>query len=357
MLAQAGTVADALDTWGEAVAETKYDGARVQIHYEAAPDADAGSDAAAPGAGPVSVYSRNMEDVTAALPELVEHVREHATAPAILDGEAVAVADDGEPLPFQEILRRFRRKHDVDRMREEVRVELRAFDCLHAGGDDLLDAPLTERHERLREVLDEGVSETLVSGDAAAIEAFEADALAAGHEGVMLKRPDSTYDPGNRGKEWLKRKPDVETLDLVVTGAEWGEGRRAEQFGTFEVAVRAADEGDGTAGDHAVVGRVATGITDEELAELTALLEPHVESESGQSVRFAPAVVFEVGYEEIQNVADVRLGVRPAVPAVRRRARRQGAGRRRHAVPSPAARGRRRRRLTRRRRRPPLAAE
>ncbi|MFC7096179.1 ATP-dependent DNA ligase LigA [Halobaculum marinum] len=302
MLAQAGTVADAMDAWGSAVAETKYDGARVQIHYEERADDNEGADGAGdPDDGPVSIYSRNMEDVTAALPELVEHVRAHATAPAILDGEAVAVDDDGEPLPFQAILRRFRRKYDVDRMREEVRVELRAFDCLHAAGDDLLDAPLTERHDRLREVLDEGVSEVLVSDDAAEVEAFEAEALAAGHEGVMLKRPDSTYDPGNRGKEWLKRKPDVETLDLVVTGAEWGEGRRAELFGTFEVSVRVADESGDASGEHAVVGKVATGITDEELADLTDLLEPHVRSESGQTVTFAPEVVFEVGYEEIQT--------------------------------------------------------
>ncbi|MXR40958.1 ATP-dependent DNA ligase [Halobaculum sp. WSA2] len=309
MLAQAGTVADALSAWGEVAVETKYDGARVQIHYEADDDADGTGDDAgggegggdtteAGGDGPVSIYSRNMEDVTAALPELVEHVREHATAPAILDGEAVAVDDDGEPLPFQEILRRFRRKHDVDRMREEVRVELRAFDCLHAGGDDLLDSPLSERHERLRGVLDDGVSDLLVSDDAAEIEAVEAEALEAGHEGVMLKRPESTYDPGNRGREWLKRKPDVETLDLVVTGAEWGEGRRAELFGTFEVSVH--DDRDGGNGDYATVGKVATGITDEELADLTDLLEPHVRAESGQTVSFAPEVVFEVGYEEIQ---------------------------------------------------------
>ncbi|WP_348608977.1 ATP-dependent DNA ligase [Halobaculum rarum] len=329
MLAQAGTVADALEAWDAVAVETKYDGARVQIHYEADDDADGTGDDAdggegggdtteAGGDGAISIYSRNMEDVTAALPELVEHVRDHATAPAILDGEAVAVDDDGEPLPFQEILRRFRRKHDVDRMREEVRVELRAFDCLHAGGDDLLDAPLAERHDRLREVLADGVSDLLVSDEAAEIEAFEAEALAAGHEGVMLKRPESTYDPGNRGKEWLKRKPDVETLDLVVTGAEWGEGRRAELFGTFEVSVRTggdAGDVDGSDGDrnagsrddrdrgndgYATVGKVATGITDEELADLTDLLEPHVRAESGQTVSFAPEVVFEVGYEEIQ---------------------------------------------------------
>jgi len=292
MLAQAGAVADALDSWGTVAAEVKYDGARVQIHYETPDEPDS--------EGTVSIYSRNMEEVTAALPELVEHVREHARPPAILDGEAVAVDDDGDPLPFQEILRRFRRKHDVDRMREEVRVELRAFDCLHADGTDLLEAPLTERHDRLREVLDASVSELLVSEEVAEVEAFEAAALAAGHEGVMLKRPDSTYDPGKRGRNWLKRKPDVETLDLVVTGAEWGEGRRAELFGTFELSVRTGG-GNGEADDpYAAVGNVATGITDEGLAELTERLEPQVETESGQTVSFAAETVFEVGYEEIQ---------------------------------------------------------
>jgi len=110
----------------------------------------------------------------------------------------------------------------------------------------------------------------------------------------MLKDPESTYSPGQRGKHWLKRKPDVETLDLVVTGAEWGEGRRAEHFGTFEVSAR---DGEG----YAPVGKVATGITDEELAELSDLLDPHVRGESGQRVEFAPEVVFEVGYEELQS--------------------------------------------------------
>jgi len=212
-----------------------------------------------------------------------------------LDGEAVAVDDDGDPLPFQEILKRFRRKHDVAQMREEVRVELNAFDCLHADGEDLLDEPFRERHERLRAVVadESAVSEILVTDDADEIAQFEEDALEAGHEGIMLKDPDAAYTPGDRGKHWLKRKPDVETLDLVVTGAEWGEGRRASFFGTFMLSARDAD-----AGEYATIGKVATGITDEELANLTERLEPHVRSEDGQTVDFEPAVVFEVGYEE-----------------------------------------------------------
>jgi DNA ligase-1 len=143
----------------------------------------------------------------------------------------------------------------------------------------------------------------------------------------MLKNPESSYSPGKRGQNWLKRKPDVETLDLVVTGAEWGEGRRANEFGTFLLSARVDDAG-ATANDsgaaandagtttegvdagaedvapdteYVTLGKVATGITDEQLAELTTLLEPHVRREEGQTVEFEPTVVFEVGYEEIQQ--------------------------------------------------------
>ena len=123
----------------------------------------------------------------------------------------------------------------------------------------------------------------------------------------MLKDPDSAYEPGKRGRNWLKRKPDVETLDLVVTGAEWGEGRRANLLGSYLLSARvdgeAADAGGGQAAggdEYRTIGKVATGITDEKLESLTELLEPHVVSEDGQDVSIDPAVVFEVGYEEIQ---------------------------------------------------------
>ncbi|GAA0305966.1 ATP-dependent DNA ligase LigA [Halarchaeum salinum] len=282
MLAQAGSVADALGAWDDVAVEPKFDGARVQLHHN--PD------------GPTEVFSRNMEDVTDALPEVVEFAEAHLDVPAILDGEVVAVDDEGDPLPFQEVLRRFRRKHDVERMREEVRVELRAFDCLHAAGDDLLNVPLVERHATLSELLDgtDAVSEFLVSDDPDEIEAVAADALDAGHEGVMLKDPESAYTPGKRGKQWLKRKPDVETLDLVVTGAEWGEGRRAETLGTFLLSAR-TDDG------YETIGKVATGLDDEELAALDDRLAPYVRDEDGQTVEIDPAVVLEVGYEEIQR--------------------------------------------------------
>jgi DNA ligase-1 len=133
-----------------------------------------------------------------------------------------------------------------------------------------------------------------VTDDPAVIAELEANALNAGHEGIMLKNPDSTYTPGDRGKNWLKRKPDVETLDLVVTGAEWGEGRRANLLGTFLLSVRDGDS-------YETIGKVATGITDEKLEELHERLEPYVRSEAGTVVETEPVIVFEVGYEEIQQ--------------------------------------------------------
>ena len=279
MLAQSGTVTDALDSWESVAVEWKLDGARVQVHYDGES---------------VRAFSRNLEDVTDPLPEVVEFVDEHVSAPVILDGEVVAVGDDGEPLPFQEVLRRFRRKYDVAAAREAVAVEVQFFDCLYADDEGLIGRPYTERRAALDAVLGTGVSEATLTDDAGEIEAVERAAIEAGHEGVMLKNPESAYTPGRRGKNWLKRKPDVETLDLVVTGAEWGEGRRASFLGTFELSV--IDDG-----GFSTIGYVATGITDEELADLSERIEPHIQGQSGRTVDVAPTVVFEVGYEEIQR--------------------------------------------------------
>ncbi|MGM0448764.1 MAG: DNA ligase [Methanobacteriota archaeon] len=332
MLAQAGTATDAVDAFGEVAVETKFDGARVQVHY--APEASAtdagarldGDDTDGEGLGP-RLYSRNMDDVTAALPEIVEYVAERVDDPVIFDGEVVAVDDGGDPLPFQEVLRRFRRKHDVERMRETVSLRLHAFDCLHADSDDLLDEPLRDRHDRLRAVLPDATADLTLATDTETIAAAELDALDAGHEGVMLKNPEAAYTPGDRGRDWLKRKPDVETIDAVVVGAEWGEGRRAELFGTFLLAVHDEDRAGGAAdrevpdwdasdrdGDalasagYATVGKVATGITDEALVDLTARLEPHVVDETGTTVAFDPELVVEVGYEEIQTSSTYSAG-------------------------------------------------
>ncbi|ERG94853.1 ATP-dependent DNA ligase [Haloquadratum walsbyi] len=303
MLAQAADGVDAVDTWDAVAVETKFDGARVQIHTDGES---------------VSLYSRNMEDVTDPLPEIVEFISERITVPVILDAEVVAVSDDGDPLAFQEVLRRFRRKYDIDTMRESVNLKVHVFDCLHIDGTDLLDVSLRERRDKLCELFDttDALSPFQLTTDPDVITQARTQALSNGHEGVMLKNPDSTYSPGSRGQHWLKHKPDVETLDLVVTGAEWGEGRRANLFGTFVVSARTTTD----ESEFKSLGKVATGLTDEQLTSLTEQLRPHVRSEDGQSILIEPAIIIEVGYEAIQRspTYDSGLALRfPRVIAVR----------------------------------------
>ncbi len=199
------------------------------------------------------------------------------------------------------MLRRFRRKHGVAAAREAIALVPRIFDCLYADGETLLDRPLSERRRVLEGVLTDHLAPQKVLDDEEEIRAVYEQALRDGHEGVMLKLPDSPYTPGARGRAWVKIKPEVETLDLAVIGAEWGEGRRAQHFGSYQLAVQ-------DRGKLLSVGRVATGITDEQLAELHALFKDLVIAESGNSVTFEPQVVFEVGYSEIQKSPNYASG-------------------------------------------------
>ena len=299
MLAQAADSVDAVDTWDAVAVETKFDGARVQIHTDGES---------------VSLYSRNMENVTDPLPEIVEFISQRVTVPAILDAEVVAVSDDGNPLAFQEVLRRFRRKYDIDAMRDSVSLNVYVFDCLHVDDTDLLDMSLRQRRDKLRGLFKttDALSPFQITTETDVIAQARTQALSNGHEGVMLKDPDSTYNPGSRGQHWLKHKPDVETLDLVVTGAEWGEGRRANVFGTFVVSARTtADEP-----QFEPLGKVATGLTDDQLDALTEQLRPHVRSEDGQTVMIEPAIVVEVGYEAIQRSPTYTSGFALRFPRV-----------------------------------------
>jgi DNA ligase 1 len=286
MLAQQGTIAEQLAEYGPVAVEYKYDGSRIQFHR----------------VGKVCrIWSRRLEEVTHALPEIVEALRAATDRDVILDGEVVAIGADGRPLPFQTVLRRFRRKHGVAAAREAIALVPRMFDCLYADGETLLDRPLSERRHVLESALTDHIAPQKVLDDEAEIRAVYEQALRDGHEGVMLKLPDSPYTPGARGRAWVKIKPEVETLDLAVIGAEWGEGRRAKLFGSYQLAVQ-------DRGKLLSVGRVATGITDEQLAELHALFKDLVIAESGNSVTFEPRVVFEVGYSEIQKSPNYASG-------------------------------------------------
>ena len=283
MLAQVTeSVDEALKEMKEAAVEWKYDGSRVQVHY---------------GDGKVTIFSRRLENVTSALPEIVDEVKKCVRENVILDGEVIAVKD-GRPMPFQQVLRRFRRKHEISKAMERIPLIVYFFDILY-DGETLIDLPLKERRKKLEEVISESeiikVAQQVVTSDPKVVEEEFNRAIEAGHEGLMLKRLDSPYTPGKRGKLWLKLKAVMETLDLVVVGGEWGEGKRSHLLSSFELACR--DEN----GRLLRVGKVATGFTDEDLEELTELFKPLIEYEEGKKVVFQPKYLFEVAYQEIQK--------------------------------------------------------
>ena len=286
MLAQAGTIADQIAEHGTVAVEYKYDGSRFQFHKVGER---------------FRIYSRKLEDVTESIPDVARHLMEATGHDVILDGEAIAVRE-GRPMPFQYVIRRFRRKHEIDSMMEQIELVPQVFDILYLDGESLVDRPFSERRRYLEETLHDHVAPQFQTGDPARAEEIYADALNLGHEGVMVKVLDSPYTPGVRGRLWVKVKPGVETLDLAVIGAEWGEGRRAGMFGSFLLAVQ--DEG----GRLLPVGKVATGITDEVLADLYDLFKDRVIARSGKEVTFEPGVVFEVGYSEIQTSPNYESG-------------------------------------------------
>jgi len=291
MLAQLGeSIPVALQEIGTAAVEWKFDGARVQIHKEGEV---------------VRVYSRRLENVTASLPEISRAVHKHVHARvAVLDGEAVALGQDGRPRPFQEILRRFRRKYNVEKLAAQIPLSLFLFDIIYLEGRSLLDLPLSRRRELLEQSVDGSLmAEQAVTDQPGTAEEIYKKALAAGHEGIMIKNPSSVYAPGKRGKNWLKIKPVMETLDLAVIGARWGEGRRATLLGSYRLACLVPQTG-----ELQDVGWVATGFSDEDLAELTAIFRDLILLEKGMEVELKPAVIFEVAYEEIQRSPNYSSG-------------------------------------------------
>lgn len=283
MLAQLGeSIAAALEEIGTAAIEWKYDGARVQIHK----DGDS-----------VRVFSRRLENVTASLPEMVQAAKQITAKSAILDGEAVAIGKDGRPMAFQEILKRFRRKYNIEKLAAQIPLRLFLFDLIYLDGRSLTDLPLRERRALLEKIANPNLlADQVLSDSVQKAEEIYRQALDAGHEGLILKNPSSVYAPGKRGKNWLKIKPVMETLDLVVIGAKWGEGRRASFLGSYRLGCQ--DQATGKLLD---VGWVATGFSDEALAELTEMFRDLIVVEKGMEVEIKPAVIFEVAYEEIQK--------------------------------------------------------
>ncbi len=277
MLAQQGTIQNMIQEHGRVAAEFKYDGSRFQFHKKG---------------NWARMYSRRLEDITAALPDVIGKLLSSTGHDVILDGEVIAIKDN-KPMPFQSVLRRFRRRHDIAEAQDAIEMVPVVFDILYLDGETLMDLPLETRRKKLESTVTMYLAPQVVSSDPPEIEQTYKAALDAGHEGLMIKVPDSPYSPGQRGKNWIKIKPDVDTLDLAVIGGEWGEGKRAHVFGSFLMACQ--DEGKLVA-----LSRVATGFSDEQLADVYELLKDRVIKKSGKEVTFEPGLVFEVGYSELQ---------------------------------------------------------
>jgi DNA ligase-1 len=282
MLAQpAGDVDEALERMGEeASLEWKLDGARIQVHKS-------GSE--------VRVFSRNLRDVTAAVPEVVAAVRALSVREAIVDGEVIALRPDGTPLPFQVTMQRFGRKLDVERLRGEIPLTPFFFDCLYAEGEALVDTPHESRVQRLNIVAPSLVVPTLLRPSPERAQAFLDETLRRGHEGVMVKALGAGYGAGRRGQQWLKVKI-ARTLDLVVLAAEWGHGRRTGWLSNLHLGARDPEHG-----GFVMLGKTFKGLTDEMLVWQTEKLRTLEISHDRHTVYVRPELVVEIAFNEVQE--------------------------------------------------------
>jgi DNA ligase-1 len=273
----------------------KLDGARVQVHKSGAE---------------VRVFTRTLNEVTAAVPEVVAAAREAASDALILDGEAIALRPDGKPHPFQTTMRRLGRKADDASLRETLPVSVFFFDCLYHG-EPLVDRPLRDRRRVLEEVIPARTSRWVVTADPATAESFYRDALLQGHEGIMAKALDAPYEAGRRGSGWLKIKR-AHTLDLVVIAAEWGHGRRKGWLSNLHLAARDPAHG------FVMLGKTFKGMTDAMLEWQTRELQARALKQDDWVVHVRPELVVEIEFNDIQKSPQYPAGLALRLARVKR---------------------------------------
>jgi len=280
----APNVQEALKEFGEGVAavlEWKLDGARIQVHKQG---------------DRIAIYTRSLNDVTPAVPEVTEAVRAFPADELILDGEVIALDAAERPLPFQVTMRRFGRRLDVDSLRAQIPVSPFFFDVLRADGEDLLDQQLHQRLTRLDAIIPASMRvPRTVTADVEEAKRFEAGALERGHEGLMAKSLSAPYAAGRRGSAWLKIKT-ARTLDLVVLAVEWGSGRRKGWLSNIHVGAR-----DPVKGGFVMLGKTFKGMTDEILEWQTKELLARETRREGHIVHVRPELVVEVAFNEVQR--------------------------------------------------------
>jgi DNA ligase-1 len=274
---------------GTTAFEWKFDGARLQIHRR-------GEE--------IRIFSRRLTDVTASLPDVVDVVRRNLRVPEfVLEGEAIATGANGRPLPFQDLMRRFTRVHDIAAAVRAVPMRLYLFDLLYLNGESWLRRPNHERWAALKQLCPpELLAPRIVTSNVAEVQRFLRSALAQGHEGLMAKALNSDYSVGRRGKKWFKLKP-AETLDVVIVAADWGYGRRTGWLSNYHLAVR-----DEATGEFAVIGKTFKGLTDVEFAWMTKQLQQVQTGTNGFTVYVRPQIVVEIAYNELQRSPQYRSG-------------------------------------------------
>jgi DNA ligase-1 len=282
MLAEsAGSVAEALGRLQRAAFEWKLDGARIQAHK----DGDQ-----------VRIFSRNLRNVTNAVPEVAALLRQLPASKLVFDGEVIALRADGSPCPFQITMRRFGRRLDVDRLQQELPVTPFFFDCLVHDARVLIDEPYSVRVLALADALPSAaIVPRLVTDSATEAQQFLDGALARGHEGVMAKALDAPYAAGRRGQAWLKVKQ-ARTLDLIVLAAEWGHGRRRGWLSNLHLGAR-----DEAHGGFVMLGKTFKGLTDEMLAWQTERLLALETRRDRYTVFVRPELVVEIAFDGVQQ--------------------------------------------------------
>jgi DNA ligase-1 len=278
----AENVDEALDRLGEAAFEFKLDGARIQVHK---------------GGDEVRIFTRQLQEVTDRLPEVVEWARVLPVRDIVLDGEAIALRPDGRPQPFQETMRRFGRIKNIEAMRREIPLTSFYFDCLYREGDGpLFSVPYRRRFKILSQTIpNETVIPSVMTKDRAEAERFLKRALEVGHEGAMAKSLDAPYSAGQRGFNWLKLKP-AKTLDLVILAVEWGSGRRKGWLSNLHLGAR-----DPESGRFVMLGKTFKGLTDEMLKWQTERLLSLEISRDEWTVHVRPELVVEIAFNDIQE--------------------------------------------------------
>jgi len=299
---KAESIEEVVEEFGEIAAEWKYDGMRTIIMKKG---------------DKIWLFTRRQEDVTKQFPDLIELCKKGIKAEeCVIEGETIAIDPKTNiPMAFQVLSQRIHRKYDIEKMIEKIPIQIHLFDIIYLNGEMLINKPLFERRKILESIIEVipgkfELAKQLITKDVKKIEEFYNEALNAKQEGLMLKVLNSPYRFGRHVGGWYKIKPTMENLDLVIVGATWGEGARANWLTSFELAVRDPDTG-----NFLRCGMMSTGLTEEEYEMMTELLKPLIIQEKGKEVKVKPKIVIEVKYQEIQKSPNYESGYALRFPA------------------------------------------